>query len=98
MAETSPGRRRGWLLYLIVALASAAATAGAAALLVNIRQRKDEGEAPYLKLAELNEDTVDPAVWGRIFPRQYDGYRRTVDVERTRHGGSEAESHLDKDP
>src|SRR5262249_18558208 len=37
-------------------------------------------------------------VWGRNFPRQYDGYLRTVDVERTKHGGSEAESHLEKDP
>jgi nitrite reductase (cytochrome c-552) len=29
-------------------------------------------------------------VWGRNFPQQYDAYRRTVDQQRTRYGGSEA--------
>jgi nitrite reductase (cytochrome c-552) len=65
---------------------------------MSIRTRKDEGRHRYLELAELTEDTVDPEVWGRNFPRQYDSYRRTVDTERTRHGGSEAFSHLEADP
>ena len=34
--------------------------------------------------------TTDPAIWGRNFPIQYDLYRRTVDLVRTRYGGSEA--------
>ena len=46
----------------------------------------------------LDEGTIDPAVWGQNFPRQYDSYRRTVDTERTRHGGSEAFQKLDDDP
>ena len=29
-------------------------------------------------------------MWGKNFPLQYDGYRRTVDQVRTRYGGSEA--------
>ena len=52
-------------------------------------------------------------MWGRNFPSQYDGYRRTVDQVRTRFGGSEAvprtptavdprsvvaQSRLDEDP
>jgi nitrite reductase (cytochrome c-552) len=96
--QPSPTPRRGWFLYVAVALLSAAATAGAAALLMSIRERKHEAQTTYVKLVELDEDTVDPAVWGRNFPRQYDGYKRTVDVERTKHGGSEAFSHLEKDP
>jgi hypothetical protein len=39
---------------------------------------------------ELNDETVDPEVWGKNFPLQYDGYKRTVDQVRTRYGGSEA--------
>ena len=39
---------------------------------------------------ELTDETVDPAVWGKNFPLQYDGYLRTVDQQRTRYGGSEA--------
>ena len=29
-------------------------------------------------------------MWGKNFPMQYDGYKRTVDQVRTRYGGSEA--------
>jgi nitrite reductase (cytochrome c-552) len=47
---------------------------------------------------EITEATVDPAEWGKNFPRQYDSYRRTVDTDRTRHGGSEAFQKLDADP
>ena len=30
-------------------------------------------------------------MWGLNFPQQYDDYRSTVDMVRTRYGGSEAE-------
>ena len=40
---------------------------------------------------ELTEEIEDPAIWGKNFPLQYDDYRRTVDQQRTRYGGSEAE-------
>src|SRR5215216_4349721 len=35
---------------------------------------------PYLtgRVVELTDDTVDPALWGKNFPLQYDGYLRTV--------------------
>ncbi len=46
----------------------------------------------------LDETTADAAMWGEHFPHQYDAYLRTVDVERTRHGGSEAFQKLDADP
>ncbi len=39
----------------------------------------------------INDDVDDPAVWGKIFPLHYELYLRTADMERTRHGGSEAE-------
>ena len=63
---------------------------GATALLVNIFQRQQEARNPFYRVVELNDDIVDPAVWGKNFPLQYDGYRRTVDQVRTRYGGSEA--------
>ena len=50
------------------------------------------GQAHFVRVVELDENTIDPAVWGKNFPRQYDGYKRTVDIERTQHGGSEAPS------
>ena len=74
---------------LIVVLAAVAAIA-VAALLVNIFTRQQEARNPFYRVVELNDETPDPAIWGRNFPLQYDSYRRTVDQVRTRYGGSEA--------
>jgi nitrite reductase (cytochrome c-552) len=41
-------------------------------------------------VVELTDTTVDPAIWGKNFPQQYDDYRKTVDMIHTRYGGSEA--------
>ena len=75
---------------LLMAGVAAAAAAGAAALLINIFERKQEARNPFYRVVELSDDTEDPAVWGKNFPMQYDGYKRTVDQVRTRFGGSEA--------
>ena len=86
--DTTP-RRRG-RTFLLVAGAAAIAAAATAALLVNIFERKQEAKNPFFRVVELDENTVDPEVWGKNFPFQYDGYKRTVDQQRTRFGGSEA--------
>ncbi len=75
---------------LLVAAASALGAVAATALLVNIFERKQEGRNPFYRVVDLNDETDDPEVWGKNFPIQYDGYRRTVDQQRTRFGGSEA--------
>ena len=66
------------------------ATAAIAALLVNIMERKREAQNSFFRVVELTDETVDPAIWGKNFPLQYDAYLRTVDQQRTRYGGSEA--------
>ena len=88
---TEVSRRRGrFRLPLTAAVISAAVALGVAALLVTIFQRQQEAQNPFYRVVELNDDVDDPAVWGKNFPLQYDGYRRTVDQVRTRYGGSEA--------
>lgn len=77
------------LLVLVGALAFVAALGGIA-LLMNIMERKQEARTPFFRVVELTDDTDDPAIWGKNFPLQYDGYKRTVDQVRTRFGGSEA--------
>jgi nitrite reductase (cytochrome c-552) len=89
--------RRTWT-YLAIIVATAVLTAAVLALLGNIRQRKEEGRSRFLPLAELADSVVDPALWGKNYPREYDGYLRTVDTLRTRYGGSEAFSKLETDP
>ncbi len=83
-------RRLQWSVG--IAAVAAIGAAGLAALLVNIIQRQQEGLNPFYRVVDLTDDTVDPAVWGSNFPLQYDGYKRTVDQERTRYGGSEAQA------
>ncbi|HVJ17285.1 MAG TPA: ammonia-forming cytochrome c nitrite reductase subunit c552 [Polyangiaceae bacterium] len=80
----------GWRLTALIAGAAALAAAAVAALLINIFERKQEAKNPFFRVVTLTDETVDPAVWGKNFPLQYDGYRRTVDQQRTRYGGSEA--------
>ncbi|MCX7719420.1 MAG: ammonia-forming cytochrome c nitrite reductase subunit c552 [Candidatus Sumerlaeaceae bacterium] len=78
------------LLLFATALVTAGVAFGVTALLMNIFQRKVEAQNPFFRVVELTDETVDPAVWGKNFPMQYDMYRRTVDQVRTRFGGSEA--------
>jgi nitrite reductase (cytochrome c-552) len=87
------------IVVLVAFIAFAAAIAGLA-LLTNIMERKNEARNPFFRVVELTDDTVDPEIWGKNFPLQYDGYKRTVDQVRTRYGGSEAEPRTptDKDP
>jgi nitrite reductase (cytochrome c-552) len=87
----STGRkRRSWRFVGLVALIVLVTVLGLA-LLVNIFQRKQEARNPFFRVVELNDDTVDPSVWGKNFPLQYDDYLKTIDQVRTRYGGSEAE-------
>jgi nitrite reductase (cytochrome c-552) len=60
-------------------------------VLISIFERKQEARNPFFRVVELSDEIEDPAVWGKNFPMQYDDYRRTVDQQRTRYGGSEAE-------
>ena len=86
------------ILYLLVIFFTAIFTSGILTLLMNIRDRKEEAKHSHVDVVELDESTTDPKVWARNYPREYDGYKRTVDQERTRYGGSEAFSKLDEDP
>ncbi len=84
--------------YGAVILFTAAATVGVLALWRNILLHKAEAKQTVFQIVKLDETVDDPAEWGKNYPRQYDSYRRTVDTERTRYGGSEAFQRLDADP
>ena len=77
-------------LILITAAVTTVVVGGLTALLLNVVERKQEAKNPFFRVVDLTDDTDDPAVWGKNFPLQYDGYRRTTDQQRTRFGGSEA--------
>ncbi len=91
MSETSatnePARSRMPVMLILIAGVVCFFLAG---LLMNIFERKQEAKQPFFNVVELNDDIEDPAEWGKNFPLQYDDYKKTVDMERTRYGGSEA--------
>ncbi len=87
VSENSPSLLRRLVLFGAVAAVGAVAVT---ALLVNIVERKQEAKNPFFRVVEVTDDTDDPAVWGKNFPLQWDLYTRTVDMVRTRFGGSEA--------
>src|ERR1035437_7997906 len=82
----APQKKRG-LLIALVAAAFALGALGAAALLVNIAERKQESKNSYVKLVEVTENDVDPAKWGTNWPREFDGYKRTSEPTHTKYGG-----------
>lgn len=84
--------------YLVITFVASALTLGILTLLTNIQERKIEARTSRVQVVELDESTTDPTLWARNFPREFDGYKRTVDTQRTRYGGSEAFSKLDQDP
>jgi len=88
----------GWLALLTTAVALA--SFAVIALLVNIFERKQESRAPFVKIVDVSEISTDPKPWGLNFPLQYETYLKTVDSERTEHGGSSAlpPSKLQQDP
>jgi nitrite reductase (cytochrome c-552) len=90
MTEPSPSKLPWFSRAVLVAILSAVGAVAAAAFLVNVFERKREADRAFFQVVDIKEDTVDPAVWGRNFPLQYESYRRTVDQHRTRFGGSEA--------
>jgi nitrite reductase (cytochrome c-552) len=84
-------------VYLVATAVIALVTAGVLLLMQNINERQREGQQDAFRVVPLSEDVTDPKQWGLNYPMQYDAYLRTVDVERTRYGGSEAVQKLDKD-
>ena len=74
---------RGTKVVVAAAIASAVVTLGVTAMLVSIFEKKQEARNPFFRVVPLDDTTQDPAVWGKNFPSQYDGYKRTVDQVRT---------------
>jgi nitrite reductase (cytochrome c-552) len=59
-------------------------------VLTDVIEKRSEAGNPFFRVVELTDTTENPATWGKNFPLQYDSYLRTVDMVRTRFGGSDA--------
>jgi hypothetical protein len=62
------GHRR----VLIAAVLVTALPVAVAALLISITERRWEARHPFVRVTEVDEQTIDPAVWGANWP-QHEG-------------------------
>lgn len=67
-------------------------------VLVTIFEHRQDARMPWLRVQELNEVSVDPALWGRNWPHHYEQYKQTAGDRF--YGGSSAmpESKLETSP
>ena len=103
MAQPQPeSPKRSIRPYVLVGAAfilGAVIMAGIAALLVNIENRKQEAAVSPAQITAIGEDELDPAVWGRNFPREYDSFSKTKDdTVSTAFGGSVSYNKLERNP
>ncbi|MBK9516786.1 MAG: ammonia-forming cytochrome c nitrite reductase subunit c552 [Anaeromyxobacter sp.] len=96
-AENQPQKKRGLLIALVAGVFALVAV-GAAALLVNITERKQEAKNSFVRLVEVTENDTDPAKWGTNWPREYDGYKRTSEPTGTKYGGGGHASNESQPP
>jgi nitrite reductase (cytochrome c-552) len=82
--------KRIFTIVLVAAVVMGGVTIVVTSLLINIFERQQEARNPFFRVVDLDDETVDPEIWGKNFPIQYDGYTQTVDMIRTKFGGSEA--------
>lgn len=85
---------------ILVAILSAGVCFGLVALLTNIFERQQEARTTVMRVVDIDDNTTDPAIWGKNFPLQYDDYLKTADMVQTTYGGSEAipKTPTDEDP
>ncbi len=97
-SSASRARAARPLLPMLLVILAAGATVGVLLLIDNINQRKIEAMQPFQLRVQVDETTVDPAVWGQNFPRQYDTYRLTAEMHPDRRDGDKARQKLDLYP
>ena len=86
----------------LIAAGAALATVLVMSLYASISNRKAEAKQTSLKLVDLDEKVVDPAQWGKNFPREYETYLKTSEKYSTKYGGAGSEalpkSRIQEDP
>ncbi|MEQ8514073.1 MAG: ammonia-forming cytochrome c nitrite reductase subunit c552 [Chromatocurvus sp.] len=97
-ASPQSGIARPALLLGAVFVVAAVAALAVSYLLTSIFERKQEARSPVVRVAELDEISVDPEPWGLNWPHHYDGWKATAGDEF--YGGSSAmpKSKLEAQP
>ncbi len=87
------------IIFAVLFFGAALITAGVAALLVNINERQTEANQSPLRVVDIPEGEIDPAVWGQNFPLHYEMFMNTQEnYGETPYGGSEPYDKLERYP
>ena len=99
-AKVSNRKRWGMLsIYVISMIGVGVLTASVALLWQNISDRKQEAQQHAFRVVDLHDDLIDPAEWGKNYPRQYELYMQTAQsTQSTKYGGSVPYQKMDKYP
>ena len=91
---------RRQIVWLVAAFVLGALVIGVIAfLLLNIQQRKDEALEYPLNVVQISDTELDPAVWGKNYPREYSSWLKTQqDTTPTAYGGSQPFNKLERYP
>lgn len=91
--------KRLWVWIAVAFVIGMILMGGVAYLLTNIQTHKNEEAAASITIAPVGEKELDPAVWGRNFPREYDSFKKTqLDGVSTPYGGSDKIDKLARYP
>jgi nitrite reductase (cytochrome c-552) len=86
---SAPKPRRRWPWVILAFVIGFVLLGGLAFLLTNIMSRKAEAVEYPLKVVQIGPKELDPAVWGKNFPREYSTFVKTKDdTIKTPYGGS----------
>jgi len=86
---STPKPRRRWPWVILAFVVGFVMLGGLAFLLTNIMSRKAEAVQYPLKVVQIGPKELDPAVWGKNFPREYSTFVKTKDdTIKTPYGGS----------
>src|SRR5262245_15908543 len=86
--KPGPSKSRATVFAALIAGGAAIATALVMALYANISNRKAEAREISFRVVDLDEKSIDPTVWAKNFPRQFDGFMRTGELTFTKYGGA----------
>ncbi len=85
----------GWLLFVVTVVV----VFGAGIFAASVIERRTEGMVAYLPKNNLDTWEADNEKWGKVYPRQYDGWKATLKGDfRSLYNGSGMNDALAEDP
>lgn len=76
-------KTRSWI-SIVVFCGVAITAAFITWLLLDIADKKNEAAHPWTPVTQITDTTFDPAVWGQNFPKQYEGWKNTEELNEHR--------------